>query len=614
MSVLGAVNVILGFDSEQFARGAERAQETMTLFGSKMMGAMAAVAGSAALMATGLVFATNGVREAIKEMDDLQRDSGLAVEELQRMSFASKALGGDLGTVVNGLKRLRDNLENLDDDDNKIGKALEAIGVSAKNANGGLKTAQQVFDEVVNTLARYRDGANKSAIANAVFGDSGDALIKIMQDGTGKFEELKKQAEQYGAVVGGDATQATLAFNESMAKINLAKDAFLGSINKALIPALADMAEKFLGVASASKEFEGVTRVLEVGIKAIAAGFVVLSGIVAAFLNLVGNAATAVHKLFSGDFKGAGEAAIKSVVEPMNIIMADTFAMLDAFNKKADPGRLSKFAESARQLQRATREGAPKLDEAEKENRRLALFEESVRKRIDLLQREREIIGLGTAEKLKANLAAEYESVLRKGNIKLSTEEEAKRRALIETAFQEAKANEAVQESFNRFRANVDAFGSAFGSAIDKMLEGTFKFNESIKDLGKSLLKLWANQAFASLFGTSSKPGSLNLGSLFGFGGHRAGGGPVNAGQAYMVGEAGRELFVPNAPGQIVSNGQLAHMGRGGGSVTNIINAAGADPAGLARVERALGEMNRNYEKRWSATQRNQQLRGLRPA
>ena len=44
-----------------------------------------------------------------------------------------------------------------------------------------------------------------------------------------------------------------------------------------------------------------------------------------------------------------------------------------------------------------------------------------------------------------------------------------------------------------------------------------------------------------------------------------AGGGSVEAGQLYMVGESGRELFRPRVPGEIIPNYKLRAMGAGGG-------------------------------------------------
>jgi phage-related minor tail protein len=51
-------------------------------------------------------------------------------------------------------------------------------------------------------------------------------------------------------------------------------------------------------------------------------------------------------------------------------------------------------------------------------------------------------------------------------------------------------------------------------------------------------------------------------------------GGPVQAGQPYMVGERGPEMFVPNQSGSIVPNDK---MGGGGGiTVVNNVDASGA--------------------------------------
>ena len=55
------------------------------------------------------------------------------------------------------------------------------------------------------------------------------------------------------------------------------------------------------------------------------------------------------------------------------------------------------------------------------------------------------------------------------------------------------------------------------------------------------------------------------------FGGARQRGGPVQAGQAYVVGEAGPELFVPNASGNIVANN--VSSGGEGGTQNITINA-----------------------------------------
>ena len=67
-----------------------------------------------------------------------------------------------------------------------------------------------------------------------------------------------------------------------------------------------------------------------------------------------------------------------------------------------------------------------------------------------------------------------------------------------------------------------------------------------------------------------------------GFSGARADGGPVAAGQAYLVGERGPELFRPTG------DGTIAPAGAGGVNVT--INVQGGDTAGLARSDAQLAQ------------------------
>ena len=72
--------------------------------------------------------------------------------------------------------------------------------------------------------------------------------------------------------------------------------------------------------------------------------------------------------------------------------------------------------------------------------------------------------------------------------------------------------------------------------------------------------------------------------SLFGFGGARAGGGPVAGGKTYLVGENGPEMFTPNTAGAIVPNHALG----GGGTTVNHYNFTVGDVASVSMVRDAI--------------------------
>ncbi|HEY7821324.1 MAG TPA: hypothetical protein VIG24_00740, partial [Acidimicrobiia bacterium] len=84
----------------------------------------------------------------------------------------------------------------------------------------------------------------------------------------------------------------------------------------------------------------------------------------------------------------------------------------------------------------------------------------------------------------------------------------------------------------------------------------------------------------------------------------RAMGGPVSARNAYIVGERGPEVFVPDMSGNIVPNNMLGSIpisggGGGGGSVTNVnVNVNAGMGADGAEVGRKVVEAIRKYERR----------------
>ena len=100
------------------------------------------------------------------------------------------------------------------------------------------------------------------------------------------------------------------------------------------------------------------------------------------------------------------------------------------------------------------------------------------------------------------------------------------------------------------------------GSALDNFVEtGKFKFKDLAKSIIQDLTKMILK---AMIFKYIFEPlmGAFGL-SIPG----RANGGPVGAGEAYMVGERGPELFVPRSAGSIIPNNKLGGASAGPGVV-----------------------------------------------
>lgn len=162
--------------------------------------------------------------------------------------------------------------------------------------------------------------------------------------------------------------------------------------------------------------------------------------------------------------------------------------------------------------------------------------------------------------------------------------------------------NEAIEQAREAYSGAGDAaqfFQDEAQSLKDGLLDSIAP-GESLADTFDGIRQSIARAALeAALFGegpfAGSNSGSGLLGNLFGgiFGGFRAGGGPVEAGRAYVVGERRPEMFVPNQSGTI-----LPSVPGSGGIQVNVHNYSGQQvaqrqstgPDGRQVLDIAIGE------------------------
>jgi phage-related minor tail protein len=143
------------------------------------------------------------------------------------------------------------------------------------------------------------------------------------------------------------------------------------------------------------------------------------------------------------------------------------------------------------------------------------------------------------------------------------------------------------------------SLSNAFSSAFSAIANGANVFEalgQAIKgvivDLIQAALKGLIFRAIMNAIAPGSGGAVSGLGSLLGgFGGFRAGGGPVGAGRSYIVGENGPELFTPGVSGNIIPNGRLGSVSNsfGGMQVQGVLTGRGND---LVAIISAAGRSN----------------------
>jgi phage-related minor tail protein len=127
--------------------------------------------------------------------------------------------------------------------------------------------------------------------------------------------------------------------------------------------------------------------------------------------------------------------------------------------------------------------------------------------------------------------------------------------------------------------------GLTFSSAFEDAVVGGKKFSDVLKGLEQDIARIIIRKSVTEPLGNAISGifSGINWGSIFGFGGGKATGGAVSAGTAYLVGEKGPELFVPNTSGGIVPNHAL-----GGGNVQIVQHINVDSRSDMASIHQAM--------------------------
>lgn len=211
------------------------------------------------------------VLENAANLDKLSQSSGISVEELSKLQFAAKQSGIESDAFAVGLKKLNVAMaEAGGSSTSKAATAFRALGISVTDANGRQKDAGTILAEVADKFAAYKDGANKTAIAVALFGKAGDQLIPVLNKGAAGLKEFGDQAERAGIVISAETAAAAEEFEQKLKLIQATAVGTATQLEAKLLPTLNDLADVFLTSSKDAADLNDNAEILQTGLKLLA--------------------------------------------------------------------------------------------------------------------------------------------------------------------------------------------------------------------------------------------------------------------------------------------------------------------------------------------------------
>ena len=338
---LGQLVVRLGLDAVDFTQGMSRSEAEAQRFAAKLASditsAATAVAiglGAIATAAVGAFKLINDQAETIAAFQQLSEKIGDTAENLASLKKASDVSGTSMDSIAAASVKLTSALSKTDEEGQGAAKAIKALGLDF-DAFKALSPVDQI-EAVSLAMNGFEDGANKTAVAVALWGKSGADMIPLLND-------LANGSERNVTLTQDQITAADV-YSKKLAGLKSETQTYAQQLSVAAIPAMTEAINRLRDLGVFSVEAGGGISFMQSAIDL--AGFalknLINTGAYAIFTfqgvgKAIGAAAAAAVLLASGDLAGAKSvySSYKSDVVGLNAALDSYLIKGTAANKLA---------------------------------------------------------------------------------------------------------------------------------------------------------------------------------------------------------------------------------------------------------------------------------------
>lgn len=275
---LKAVNQLLKFepsDTEATAQKQKSLGDAWKTFGNHVKNAgQAAVAsvteiGARAAAAGKAVWSmAQDTAAATGEIDKQRNEIGLTAEAYQEWDYILSQNGIEITSVSTGLKTLVNKIDDARNGSSSAQEMFGKLGISMEKLNG--MSREEAFETVIKGMQGMEDSTERAALANDLFGKSGQTMSALFNQTAESTDALKQKAHEYGMVLSNDAVSAGVEFTDSLDAMNRTFTGVKNGIVANMLPGLTQLTNGFTDLVAGQ---EGAGDAIKLGVETMLASF-----------------------------------------------------------------------------------------------------------------------------------------------------------------------------------------------------------------------------------------------------------------------------------------------------------------------------------------------------
>lgn len=240
----GSIVIDLLMRTGAFETDTKRAEAALKKFRKVAEDQMIAAGIAATAYAATFAYMAKDAINAMDQMNEAAQKTGIATEALSQLAFAAKMSGVETESFTSAMVKFNKAIAEGASGSGNAADAFKAIGISASELKAS--SPDQVLEMVAQKFAGFADGANKTAIALAIFGRAGADMIPMLNEGSDGIAKMRKEADELGATINSSAAKAADQFNDNLDRMMVKMKSFVKGITSEVIPTLNVLMETFL--------------------------------------------------------------------------------------------------------------------------------------------------------------------------------------------------------------------------------------------------------------------------------------------------------------------------------------------------------------------------------
>lgn len=301
-------DVVNGLTSKLGIQLPDSMKSSMNAMGSLDASSLA-LAGGFAAVATAIVKAEKALismtKEAASNADDLltlASVTGMTTDSVQELNYMADLTDVSMDRIKDSLKETTNKMQEAAAGTGDAYDAYQRLGVEITNADGSLRSAQDVFYDTIDALGEIKNQTERDALAMDLMSESAQELNPLIDLGGEKMRDYAQEAHDMGYVLDNDALKSLQAVDDAYSRLQNTQEGVKNQLSAEFAPYL----EEFYG---------DVTTMVKDGGKAIKD-----SGIVDAFGMLLETVGDILNPM--SDLSNNRVPALTKALQPLAKVMA----------------------------------------------------------------------------------------------------------------------------------------------------------------------------------------------------------------------------------------------------------------------------------------------------